>query len=202
MRTLKIAAIFVLALCAVPSRAADDQTPGSALDQVVNKIIAREQVEINTIRKYSPLVETYIQNLKNDKSDGWMPNGDTYFMGRAQLSKGVELESLNEEGGVRHGLMSGFKGVFSFGVEFLPRGFLQMIYLDNNGIDRSHYNFDYVRREFLGEVRCLVLDVTPLPKTRKGRFVGRIWVEDQNLHDCPFQRRLYGQLPLQHLLPF
>src|SRR5579863_91243 len=179
MRTLKIAAIFVLALCAVPSRAADDQTPGSALDQIVNKIIAREQVEINTFHKYTPLVETYIQTLKNDKADGWIPNGDSYFMGRAELAKGVDLETISEEGGVRHGLMSGFKGVFSFGVEFLPRGFLQMIYLDNTGIDRSRYSFDYVRREFLGEVRCLVFDVTPLPKSPKGSFVGRIWVEDQ-----------------------
>jgi len=29
-------------------------------------------------------------------------------------------------------------------------------------------------------VRCLVFDVTPLPKSGKGRFLGRIWVEDQN----------------------
>src|SRR5579862_3232683 len=180
MRTLKVVAILVLALCAVPSRAADGQTPNGALDQIITKVVAREQAEMNTIRQYSPLVETYIQNLKNDKADGWQPNGDTYFMGRAQLAKGVELESLNEEGGVRHGLMGGFKGMFSFGVEFLPRGFLQMIYMDTGGIDRGRYNYDYVRREFLGEVRCLVFDVTPLPKSPKGSFVGRIWVEDQN----------------------
>jgi len=37
-----------------------------------------------------------------------------------------------------------------------------------------------VRREFLGEVRCLVFDVTPLPKAGKGHFIGRIWVEDQD----------------------
>ena len=55
-----------------------------------------------------------------------------------------------------------------------------MIYIDNNGLDRSHYQFDYVRREFLGDVRCVVFDVTPLPKSGKGRFKGRIWAEDQN----------------------
>ena len=37
-----------------------------------------------------------------------------------------------------------------------------------------------MRREFLGEVRCLVFDFTPLPKSGKGRFKGRVWVEDQN----------------------
>jgi hypothetical protein len=54
-----------------------------------------------------------------------------------------------------------------------------MIYLDNQFFDRQHYQFDYVGREFLGEVRCLVFDVTPLPKSGKGRFKGRVWAEDQ-----------------------
>ena len=50
----------------------------------------------------------------------------------------------------------------------------------------STINFDYVKREFLGEVRCLVFDVTPLPKSGKGRFLGRIWVEDQDYHIVRF----------------
>src|SRR5262249_54256452 len=45
--------------------------------------------------------------------------------------------------------------------------------------DKDHYNFKYVRREFLGDVRCFVFDVTPKPKTGNGRFEGRMWVEDQ-----------------------
>ena len=49
-------------------------------------------------------------------------------------------------------------------MQFLPDGFLQMIFIDTNGFDRQHYKFDYVRREFLGEVRCLVFDVTPAGK--------------------------------------
>jgi hypothetical protein len=61
-----------------------------------------------------------------------------------------------------------------------------MIYLDMNGFDRAHYRIEYVRREFLGEVRCLVFDVDPLPKAGKGRFVGRIWVEDQDYHIVRF----------------
>ena len=55
-----------------------------------------------------------------------------------------------------------------------------MIYLDNSGLDTQNYNFDYVRREFLGEVRTLVFDVTPRKKAGNGRFIGRIWVEDQD----------------------
>ncbi len=178
MRTLKIV-LIVLALFAVPAMATDDQQQTGALDQIIDKIIAREHVQMESFHQYSPLVETYIQNMKNDKTAGWQPAGDQYFLGRAQLAKGVEVESLTEQGGMRHGIMGGFKGVFNFGVEFLPRGFLQMIYLDTNGFDKQNYKFDYVRREFLGEVRCLVFDVTPGPKSGRGRFVGRIWVEDQ-----------------------
>ena len=47
-----------------------------------------------------------------------------------------------------------------------------MIYLDNNGLDTQNYNFDYVRREFLGEVRTLVFDVTPKKKRAKGASSG------------------------------
>jgi hypothetical protein len=55
-----------------------------------------------------------------------------------------------------------------------------MVFVDANGFDRAHYHFDYVRKEFLGEVRCLVFDVTPLPKTGKGRFKGRVWATEQD----------------------
>lgn len=182
MRTFKMV-LIVLALCAVPAGAAyaqEQQQGTTALDQIVDRIIARETVEMNTIRQFSPLVETYIQNMKNDRANGWQPNGDSYFMGRAELSKGVELESLSEEGNVKKGIRGSLHNIFTFGAQFLPQGFLQMIYLDNGGINRENYKFDYVRREFLGEVRCLVFDVTPQPKAGKNSFVGRIWVEDQN----------------------
>jgi hypothetical protein len=33
-----------------------------------------------------------------------------------------------------------------------------MVLLDRN-FDRKAYNFTYVRREFLGEIRCVVIDV-------------------------------------------
>jgi hypothetical protein len=63
---------------------------------------------------------------------------------------------------------------------FDPAGFLQMIYVDRGQFDRAHYHFAYSRREFLGEVRCIAFDVIPTPNARGARFVGRIWVEDQD----------------------
>jgi len=181
MRSLKILPTILL-LSAMPI-AATAQQPAT-LSEVVDKIVSQEQVEVQLLRQYSPLVETYIQNIRPDKQLGAVPDGDKYFLGRADLAKGVELEPLDRDAGMKHKILGGWANIFS--TEFVPRGFLQMIYLDLNGFDRQHYKIEYVRREFLGEVRCLVFDVDPLPKSGKGRFVGRIWVEDQDFHIVRF----------------
>jgi len=161
-------------------------TPEAAID----KIVAQEQAEVGLVRQYSPLVETYIQYLRLDKQLGAVPAGDKYFLGRAELSKGVALEPLDRDEGLKHKLLGNWAEFFSS--EFLPRGFLQMIFLDISGFDRTHYKIEYVRREFLGEVRCLVFDVDPLNKKDKGRFVGRIWVEDQDFHIVRFNGAFGG----------
>ncbi len=181
MRSLKILPA-ILVLSAMPIATAAQQPP--TVSEVVDKIVRQEQVEVQYLRQFSPLVETYIQNLRPDKQLGAVPDGDKYFLGRAELGKGVELEPLDRDAGVKHKVFGGWASFFTR--EFVPRGFLQMIYLDMNGFDRQHYKFEYLRREFLGEVRCLVFDVDPLPKAGKGRFVGRIWVEDQDYHIVRF----------------
>jgi peptidase M48-like protein len=181
MRSLKISCAAV-ALCFLPIPATAQQ-PISA-SEAVDKVIAQEQVEAGMLRQYSPLVETYIQYLRPDKLLGAVPDGDKYFLGRAELSKGVELEPLERDAGVKHKVFGNWGSFFT--MEFMPQGFLQMIYLDMYGFDRAHYNIEYVRREFLGEVRCLVFDIDPVKKNDKGRFVGRIWVEDQDYHIVRF----------------
>jgi len=181
MRALKILPMAV-ALGALPLTAVPQQQP--KLTEVVDKIVAQEQAEVQSLRQYSPIVETYIQILRPNKDLGAVPNGDKYFLGRAELAKGVEIEPLIRGTRTKHNMFGGLGSLGS--MEFLPRGFLQMIYLDTNGFDRQHYKFDYVGREFLGEVRCLVFDVDPLSKEDKGRFVGRIWVEDEDYHIVRF----------------
>src|SRR6266446_4993295 len=197
MRTLNIL-LVVLGWGAIPL-AAGAQEPTTP-SQVVDKIVAQEQVEMQMVRQYSPLVETYIQNIRADQQLGEVPDGDKYFLGRAELGKGVELEALEHDAGMKHKVFGAWAGFFS--TEFVPRGFLQMIYLDMNGFDRQHYKIEYVRREFLGEVRCLVFDVDPLPKTGKGRFVGRIWVEDQDFHIVRFNGAYGGSSLTSHYFNF
>jgi len=152
------------------------------VNQAIDHVVAREHDEIATIRHYSPIVETYIQDMKPDKEMGTIPVKDHYFLGQADLSRGIIDRSMLSSR--KKGKLDEFNPLAHlsdlFGSSYVPEGFLQMVYIDTTGFDRQHYQFDYVRREFLGSVRCLVFDVTPLPKSGKGRFKGRIWAEDQN----------------------
>src|SRR5215467_11003500 len=156
------------------------------MEEVVKRVVDNENHMYGRMKEYSPLVETYIQNLKPDKELGETPAGDRYFLGKADFSKTVALVSLTDTNSKGKKIFAGVGNFFSFAMQYLPDGFLQMIFIDTSGFDTAHYKFDYIRREFLGEVRCLVFDVTPLPKSGKGRFLGRIWVEDQDFHIVRF----------------
>ncbi len=171
-----------MAVAAAPRPADQPKT----MEEVVDRVIVNENHLNQEIRRYSPLVETYIQNQKPDSNLGFVPAGDKYFLGRADFSKGVNLVSLTDADNKGKKIFSGIGNFFSFAMQYLPDGFLQMIFIDTNGFDKQHYKFDYVRREFLGEVRCLVFDVTPDAKAGKGRFLGRIWVEDQDFNVVRF----------------
>jgi hypothetical protein len=155
--------------------------PVATVNQAIDRIIAREHDEIATIRRYNPIIETYIQDMKPDKDMGAVPIRDHYFLGQANLARGVVDNSMLDG---KKGKLDELNPISHIGSYFtssyVPDGFLQMVYIDMNGLDRQHYQFDYVRREFLGDVRCVVFDVTPLPKSGKGRFKGRFWAEDQN----------------------
>jgi hypothetical protein len=193
MRKFVLGVLF-LAAGSAATLGADDQGSKIALvpeqprtmDEVVDRISNNENHLYGKMKEFSPLVETYIQNLKPDKELGHVPGGDRYFLGKADFSKGVGLVPISDTNSKGKKVFLGIGNFFSFAMQFLPDGFLQMVFIDSTGFDRQHYKFDYVRREFLGEVRCLVFDVTPLPKSGKGRFLGRIWVEDQGFNVVRF----------------
>src|SRR5256714_14211119 len=185
--TIFFSAVILCGFGAVAATATPKPTDQPrTMDEVIDRVITNENRANQQIKQYTPLVETYIQNLKPDKDLGYTPAGDKYFLGRADFSKGVALVSLTDVNGKGKKIFGSIGNFFSFAMQFLPDGFLQMIFIDTNGFDKQHYHFDYVRREFLGEVRCLVFDVTPVDKTGKGRFLGRIWVEDQDFNIVRF----------------
>jgi hypothetical protein len=153
---------------AQPARALGTSDPApKSQRQVVDRVIEREQEEIQLIRSSQPIVETYAQEMKIDQHEGLVPKRDAYFLGKADLKHGNSIVPMVEA----HN---------PFGGQFVPEGFLQLVYVDSGGIDRRHYSFTYIGKEFLGEVRCLMFDVKPIGSHVYGRFVGRIWVEDQD----------------------
>jgi len=168
-----------------PAQAAPDQPqPAQAapttLDQVVDRIIQREVGLMEMLKSRTPIVETYLQNLQWDAQLGPVPKNDRYFLGRVDLSESIDRKTFLSDESMEKHLLGGFTRLFK--VQYQPLGFSWMIFADRSDFDKQHYDFQYVRREFLGEVRCLVFDVTPKKGSGNGRFLGRIWVEDQDFN--------------------
>ena len=152
-------------------------------DEVVDQVIQREKEFLNTVRNFTPVVETYIQNLRPDPELREVPVGDQYFLGKLDFSKGMkERLYLHENASTRW--VAKLTSIYE--LKYMPLGFAQMIFVDPSDFDRQHYSFAFVRREFLGELRCFVIDVVPLPNSGISRFLGRIWVEDQGYHIVRF----------------
>jgi hypothetical protein len=158
------------------------QAPPTTMDQVVNRVIEREQGLVKMLSTRTPVVETYLQDLTQDPQLGPIPQTDHYFLGRMDLTDSIDRSDYlkDKDVNMEKNLLGGFSKMFKF--QYQPLGFSWMIYADRNNFDRQHYDFRYARREFLGDVRCLVFDVTPKKDAGKGRFLGRIWVEDQDFN--------------------
>ena len=152
-------------------------------DQVMDKVVEREHFFNAQMRHLHPLVETYIQNLKNTKDATTVPTKDEYFLGRLDMSDGADDRSFMGQPGFGRQVMNKLTSLYS--LKFLPLGFAQMVVLDDD-FQKKYYNFTFVRREFLGEVRCLVIDVQPKDNAGSGRFLGRMWVEDQDFNIVRF----------------
>jgi len=155
-----------------------------SFDRMVDQVVEREREFVVTMKNMHPLVETYIQNLHEEKDHNVMPASDQYFLGRLNLSDGLSDQSFEKhKPGVGRHFWNLFSGILSRG--FLPTGFAQMVMLDAN-FQKNNYYFNYVRQEFLGEVRCIVVDVEPKETAPKGLFTGRIWVEDLDFNIVRF----------------
>ena len=162
-----------------PATASSEPQPAT-MDQVVDRFILREKGLIKMLATRTPVIETYLQNLTLDPQLGPVPQTDRYFLGRMDLSTTIDRKDyIKDAQTMEKHLLGGFFGKL-FKIQYQPLGFSWMIFADRNDFDREHYDFRYVRREFLGEVRCLVFDVTPKNGSGQGRFLGRIWVEDQD----------------------
>jgi hypothetical protein len=185
----------------VPKAEAESWKSDPKFDIVVDKITARETLLVKNLREYSPMVETYIQNMRPDKDLGSVPESDEYFLGRIKLQTGVDDvnflpqdKATPQTGGMLHSIFSSMRKVAHLQRAqgkgptggFMSDGFAQMIIMDMSTFDRQHYDFRFVRREFLGDIRTLVIDVQPKQPQSKAMFIGRIWADDQQYNVVRF----------------
>src|ERR1700674_5139691 len=64
--------------------------PPTTMDQVVERAIEREHALMDMLKTRTPLVETYLQNLKPDPKLGAVPSQDHYFPSRLDLGHNVD----------------------------------------------------------------------------------------------------------------
>lgn len=169
---------------------AQSAPPAATLNDVMDRVVQREHYFMAQMRHMHPMVETYLQDLKNDADGHPDPVKDQYFLGRLGMSDGPEDVSFVGQPGFGHRMLSKLTGVYS--LHYLPMGFAQMVVLDTD-FQKKYYKFTFVRREFLGELRCLVIDVQPREGEKSVRFLGRIWVEDQDYNIVRFNGTYYPQ---------
>jgi hypothetical protein len=167
---------------APPAASAADATANSQMNQILDRIIGREAVLNAQMKNMHPLVETYLQSLDKDDNLAFRPAGDEYFLGKLDFASENKEHSLLKGESVADKITGKFTQIYS--VKYLAGGFAQMLVVDGH-FDKKNYQFEYIRREFLGSVRTLVFDVTP-KKGSEGTFKGRIWAEDQEYNIVRF----------------
>jgi hypothetical protein len=195
--TLAMLAACSLSAAAFPfgkKKPVDDQvfrklTP--AQNALVDKAIVHEAAVIKALKERSPLVDTYIQNMKPDPLLGQVPESDWHSLARVNFGKiiGEEGYSTNpyKEKGSKFGFMKHSLGYITglstnhLHLNYQENGFVRMIVIDSqgpngDGFNRQNYSFLFVRNEFLGTIPTMVIDVKPT-KQSAGRFFGRMWIE-------------------------
>ena len=177
-----------------------------AQNALIDKAIVREREVIKVVKQRAPLVETYIQNMKPDPVLLQVPESDQHFLARVDFNKVINDQEYATNKGNFEGKKSklGFfkNSVGALGgistslrLTFHEAGFVQMILMDSNNFDRQHYNFTYIRNDFLGNIRTAVFDVSPVGGTKAfGRFSGRIWVETQGGNVVRFNGDFAGSI--------
>lgn len=190
-RIWKLSGLFLL-LALVTAQAADKKfaeskdQPQAPNDPNVDRIFYQEAKEVEIMHKFTPMAETYIQNMKHDDELGSTPSSDKYFLGRLILDeKGIHDTKFLD--GNKPGIFSRVLDRLNnfYKMNYVPQGFMQLVFL-NDRFDKEHYDLKFLRQQFLGDVRTLVYDVVPKPKIKGSHFVGRIWVEDQDFHIVRF----------------
>jgi hypothetical protein len=152
---------------------------------LIDKAAVRERLVVKELQKRVPIVQTYIQNVKADVKLSSVPASDTYLLSRVDFGKTFQAEGYQEKTVKKGffksslGALAGITKALRLDTEYVPTGFMDMMFTDATNFGREHYDFQYVGNDFLGVVHTQIFDVFPKKGSGAGRFTGRIWVEDQ-----------------------
>src|SRR3954470_21043594 len=157
---------------------------GVTFDEFVDSAILQERRLAKLMRNFKPVVETYVQQERQDADGQTSPKDDDYFLSRLELT-GNGPASLQFDK-PEHSKREGERKSPRTAAAFAAGGFAQAVFPDLDHFDRGNYDFKFVRWEMLGEVRCVVVDVTPRDDPANRAFLGRIWIEDQDYNIVRF----------------
>jgi hypothetical protein len=83
------------------------------MDQVVDRVILRENELIKFLSARTPMVETYLQNLTQDPQLGPIPQDDHYFLGRMDFSESIDRSDyLRRQGHKKTKAMKAWRSIF------------------------------------------------------------------------------------------
>lgn len=176
--------LFLLALFprlqAQPHPAAASERAAVSASSVIQRMAANERGLLQRMRKFHPIVETYIQNMRFDPQLGDVPLADHYFLGQLDPRRalGRDHSYLKKSLGLAALLVSPITDLARFySMHFHSAGFLAMLFPDPRHFDARYYAFRYIRQQYLGDVRCYVFNVRP---RRSLGFIGRVWIEERH----------------------
>ncbi|MGP8243130.1 MAG: M48 family metalloprotease [Bryobacteraceae bacterium] len=200
------AAIWMGALAGTPVAGQEQDRAG----RIVDRIVEGEKQFLAKLQTLHPVLETYIQEFEGSADAAGPLLRDHYLLGRLTTANGVDVDVITmsmrfEKPAIKRKLVpllllqppepTGDRprdSAISLGshnknaISLMPAGWAWMVMPDRNLFDTATYNFVYSRREFLGDVRCLVFEVSPRDKKTDGRFLGTIWVDDQDFRIARF----------------
>lgn len=172
MRPLLLALTLALATTTVVST----QQESISLEKLAENVLKSEAALTERLKTLKPIMEVYAQHVDPHRTLGTVPVRDEYFLGQFEWTPnfGPSMKRLTPERGAGRQVVDWL----ARRSQLKPESFAAMTVPDWRMMTAANYRFNFARREFLGEVRCLVLDVEP--KDPRSGFTGRIWVEDRD----------------------
>ena len=163
--------------------AADEQQASPEVASIINQVIASENLYSVKLMGFSPRIETYVQYYQPDNELGDVVTNDAVFLGRLKFegeAREISFVPSATPDWFRRHTPNPTRVLGSKPHLQLDAFAMEALMVDGHHFDRKHYTFDPVRWEFLGDVRCLAINVHPRQNEETGAFQGRIWVEDHD----------------------